>query len=381
MKTNGKINILQMVNGFGIGGGELKLLELVKHLNKDKYNVVVCSVGQGGSLQPQFEKYCPKVHVFSKSHKFDLSLIFKVARLMASEKIHIVQTTLFYADVIGAFAAKLARVPVVLSWEAVTHGSYKKLQRLAFDVAQKNIDLIVTVSDAINRKVVRERKIMPDKVKTIHYGVDTSKFRMAEELGICKRKELQFKEDDILVGVVARLTEQKGHRYLIEAAKGLVDRIPKIKFVFVGDGPLRKVLENQIAEAQFSNHFHFLNMRNDINEIINAFDIFVLPSLYEGLPNVILEAMACGIPVVATAVDGTPEAVVDGVTGLLVPPKSPDALREALLTVLLDEKRLRKMGKMGRKRIEESFTLDKQVKMFEELYDFYGSKLDFSSQS
>ena len=119
-----KINLLHIVNGFAIGGGELKLLELVKNLvekRADKYNVTVCSVGQGGTLQPEFEKLGIKVLVIEKKHKFDISQVWKVRKIIKEEKIDLVQTTLFYADVIGALAAKLAGVDAVISWDTVSH--------------------------------------------------------------------------------------------------------------------------------------------------------------------------------------------------------------------------------------------------------------------
>ena len=365
-----RLNILQLVNGFAIGGGELKLLELVAKLNKDKYNVIVCSVGQGGPLQDDFEKVSSKVYVFSKVHRFDFSLILKVVKLMKREQINIVQTTLFYADVIGAAAAWLAKVPVVISWDVVTH-PFNKLHSTAYHLAQRNMNRVITVSDAINRQVVKERKVDPTKVKTIHYGVDHTKYKSYSDTSVMKRKEFGFKKDDVILGTVARLTEQKGHKYLIEAAYAITRKFPKVKFAFIGDGPLRQNLQQQISHLGLDSHFSFLGFRNDIPEIVGMLDVFVLPSLYEGLPNVVLEVMACGKPVVATAVDGTPEAVTDGTTGILVPPRDPQALETAIIELLSDHNRRFIMGQEARKRMETIFSLDKQVEKFEKLYDSF----------
>lgn len=368
MNSHRRINILQLVNGFAIGGGELKLLELVKNVSTEKYNTFVCSVGQGGPLQEEFKKVCPNVYVLNKKHRFDISLVFKVAKLMKKEKIDIVQTTLFYADVIGAIAAKMAKVSVVISWEVVTQ-SFKAIHRMAYKVAQRNIDMVITVSDAINKKMVEVRKIGSRKVKTIHYGVDLTKFHLNGQEKSLRRKELGFSDNDILVGTVARLTEQKGHKYLLPAAQGIVKRFRNVKFVFIGDGPLRSDIESQICSLNIKSNCKLLGFRTDVKEILNLFDVFVLPSLYEGLPNVVLEAMACGNPVVATAVDGTVEAVEHGVTGLLVSPKNPEALEEALISLITDKDKMILMGKNGRKRVEKFFSLDKQIEKFEELYD------------
>ena len=139
-----KLNILHLVNGFAIGGGEIGLLTLTRLLNKEKFNQVICAVGQGGALQEEFEKGGHRVEVINKKHSFDFSQIVQVARLMQEEKIDIVLTTLFYADVIGAFAAKRANVPVDISWEVVSH-PFKYRHMFGYKRALKHIDMVVPV--------------------------------------------------------------------------------------------------------------------------------------------------------------------------------------------------------------------------------------------
>ncbi|MBC8184191.1 glycosyltransferase [candidate division KSB1 bacterium] len=370
MNFERKLNILHLVNGFAIGGGELKLLELAENLDKKNYNQVVCSVGQGGPLQERFEKACSKVFVFPKKHRFDITLVFKVARLIKNENIDIVQTTLFYADIIGVIAGKFTKVPVVISWDVVTQ-PFKPIHKFAFKHVKKYIDMIVTVSDAIKKKAIEERKMDANKVQTIHYGVDTNKFIREKSKTRAIKKELNVKENELLIGVVARMTVQKGHKYLVEAVGRIKDEIPGTKFILVGDGPLRKDIEDQISELQLTSFFKLLGFRNDVEDLLTVFDIFVLPSLWEGLPNVVLEAMACSNPVIATAVDGTPEAVQDGETGLLVPSKQPEPLADAILKLVKDKKLRAQMSKNGRKRVEEEFSLAGQIEKFEKLYHSY----------
>ena len=311
---NRKINMLQMVNGFAVGGGEIKLLELIKLLNTEKYNITICSVGQGGPLQSEFEKLGHEVVVFPKKFSFDFSLVTKVAQLMKDKEIDLVQTTLFYADVIGAYAAYLAKVPIVVSWEAVSH-PYRARHLMAYKLAKRKIDMVVAVSDAIRHQVVEERGVEPEKATTIHYGIDLDKYSISNKL---TRADIGVRENDIVLGTVARYTDQKGHKYLIAAAPQIVEKFPNVRFVFVGDGPNRADMEKQIQQLGLQDHFLLLGFRDDVVDLLNIFDVFVLPSLYEGLPNVVLEAMACWKPVVATGVDGTVEAVkiiVDKYTG------------------------------------------------------------------
>jgi glycosyltransferase involved in cell wall biosynthesis len=167
------------------------------------------------------------------------------------------------------------------------------------------------------------------------------------------------------------LHPQKGHQYLITAAAEVVERYPNVRFVFVGDGILRAELERLVDNLKLKDKILFLGFRHDVDELLHTFDIFVLPSLYEGLPNVVLEAMACGKPVIATAVDGSPEAITDGVSGILVPPKDSDALSKAILHLLENKKMRVEMGKKSRKKVTDYFSLEKQMQQFQILYDHH----------
>jgi len=363
-----KINVLFIVNGFAIGGGELKVLDLVKGLNqwhKNEFRTVVCSVGQSGPLYQRFVDLGVKTVVFEKKRAFDFSLIGKVARVIREEKVDIVHTTLFYADVIGAVAARIAGVNKIISWEAVTE-PYGLKHLLAYRIASELYTKSVAVSEAIEMKVRREYKVPSKKTMTIHYGVDLEKFTPSDGSGL--RKELGINKGDVVFGTVARFTEQKGHRYLIEAAKKVVKSNGSAHFVLVGDGPLREEIEIMIKDMGVEKHFHLLGFRTDVDRLLNSFDVFVLPSLYEGLPNAVLEAMAAGLPVIATAVDGTPEAVLHRETGLLVKSKDSEVLADSILTLCNNEKMRKEFGEKGRLRVEEHFSWQGEVTKFASLY-------------
>ncbi|MBN2090018.1 glycosyltransferase [candidate division KSB1 bacterium] len=378
MSVKRKLNVLQLVNGFAIGGGEIGLLTLVKLLNREKYHQVICAVGQGGPLQPDFEATGYRVEVFNKKRSFDFSLITKVAKLMQEEKIDIVLTTLFYADVIGAFASNRAGVPVDISWEVVSH-PFKFHHTYAYKRALRHIDMVVPVSHAIGRQVMAERGVPQSKIHTIHYGVDIEKYNVRD--GVAKRAELGLRPDEVVFGTNARMTHQKGHVYLIEAAQEVVKKFPNVRFVLAGDGPLRADIENQIKNANLEKNFLLLGFRNDIADLLPAYDMYVLPSLFEGLPNQVLEAMSCGKGVIATAVDGTVEAVVEGETGFLVPSKDSGALTKALLNVLENRQLFTKFGESSRKRIEQNFTIEQEIQKFESLFDtLYAQKTGTSGK-
>ena len=168
-----------------------------------------------------------------------------------------------------------------------------------------------------------------------------------------------------VVLTVARLDEQKGHRYLLEAAA----QIPEAQFVLAGDGPLRTSLEAQARSLGVEERVKFLGYRSDIADLLADCDVFVLPSLYEGLPLSILEAMSAGKPVIATHIGGTDEAVIAGETGLLVPPANPTALAAAIRSVLTDRPLAQRLASAGRARVEQEFSATKMVQQVMDVYD------------
>ncbi|MFQ5640276.1 MAG: glycosyltransferase [bacterium] len=370
MTERRKINVLQLVEGLNWGGAETKLMELIAHMDSSRFNTTVCSLGMGDRIKEKFGELDVKFVNFARRNRFDPKLLWDVNKLIRHEKIDVVMTTLFYADVVGPLARSFTPAKAVFSWETISAPEWLLTRRLlAYKFAMNFCDKVISVSHATAKWLVEKRGVSKQKVMVIPYGVNLELFHEGGNEAL--RKSLGVSEKETLIGVVARLHPQKGHRYLIEAAESLVRDFPALKFAFVGDGELRTELEQRIKAAKLEKHFLFLGFRNDVKDLLRTFDIFVLPSLYEGLPNVILEAMASGLPVVATAVDGTPELIEDDVTGYLVPPKDPAALATKISALLKDEKRRHDFGSRGRRRIEEEYSLEKQVENFQNLYEKY----------
>ena len=367
MNVEKKINVLQIVEGFGRGGAELKLLELVKYMDRTKFNTTFCSLGLDEGLDDEFENIGVNSVTMKRKRRIDLGLLFKVVRLIREEKIDVVMTTLFYADVLGAIAGKLSGVKAIFSWETISSPEWLLHRRLLpYRFAVRFCNRVIAVSHATARFLWEKRGVPCNKIIVLPYGVDLKKYSVQKDYEM--RKKLGLNGRDRIVGVVGRLEPQKGHIYLIHSAKKIINRFPDVKFVFAGEGYLQGELEIAIRENGLDKYFVLLGFRSDIPDVLKAFDIFTLPSLFEGLPNVVLEAMAAGKPVVASAVDGTVEAVVDDVTGFLVPPKNTEALQESLMKLLEDADLAEQMGLSGRKRVEEHFSLEKQVRRVEQLY-------------
>jgi glycosyltransferase involved in cell wall biosynthesis len=290
-----------------------------------------------------------------------------------THQIDIVQTTLFWADFVGTLAARSARAPVVISWETVSHEGdpyHQQWQRRAgYRLAMRFADKVVAVSHEIKDSLIHRRGLEADMIEVIHYGVDLDKFHPNGRLE-SKRNELGLKEDEIIIALIARLEEVKGHRFYVEAFSRLAKKHPQVSTIFVGDGSCRAALEKMVREARLEGRVRFLGIRHDVSEILNAVDLVVLPAIAgEGLPNVVLEAMACGKPIVATTVGGTGEAVRHGENGFLVPARDVSGMQKALEEILCNRARISQFGKNSRAIAEKEFSLQKQIASFEKLYD------------
>lgn len=365
--TARKIKVLQLIEGLNLGGAETKLLELVAHMNRDRFETMVCSLGIGDRIREEFEKLGVEFVTMPRHRRIDPALVFKVARLIRRRQIDVVMTTLFYADVLGALAGALSTPRAVFSWETVSAPEWLLTHRLwAYRFAMRFCDRVISVSHATAKWLTEKRGVPAHKVVVIPYGVNLDLYRAGENPEL--RAKLGIDPQMRVVGVVARLHPQKGHCYLIDAARTIVARHPQTRFVFVGDGELRAELERLVRVSGLTENFMFLGFRKDVKDLMRMFDVFCLPSLYEGLPNVVLEAMATAKPVVATAVDGTPELVVNNETGYLVPAADPGALAERILSLVQNQELARAFGKNGEEHVKADFSLQKQVEGFQNLF-------------
>jgi len=240
----------------------------------------------------------------------------------------------------------------------------KLLDRLAFG----GRPFVIFTSESDRRTGIERDGIREEDSTVIPYGIDVSSFgKHYDRNGIYK--ELGIPPDHRIVGNVARLAAQKGHTYLIEAAKIVLSRHGNVTFVIVGDGALRGKLNAQTVRAGIAERFVFTGQRSDIPRLLNAFDVFVMPSLFEGLCMAVLEALAVALPVVATPVGGIPSSVAEGETGRLVPPRDADALANAILWMLEHPAEAREMGLRGRQLVEANFTMEAMLAGTEAVYD------------
>ena len=364
-----KIKIIHIITGIAVGGAENHLLSLLGKLDRRKYKIDLAYLKDKAELKDAFESIgISPIRIDLKSN-YDLIALWRLFRLIKRERYNIVHTHLFHADTYGTLAAYLAKVPIIISSK---HNDEEFLQKLVYKMLHRVTTLfskkIIALSDHVKDYVVRIGVGNPDKVKTIYYGLDwrpydnlNRSYTVREEFGIDKRT--------ILIGTIARLTKQKGLKYLLEAFRQVLDTEKNCKLMIVGRGELEDELKNLSKELGIEDKVIFTGFREDIPEIMHSLDIFVLPSLWEGLGRVFLEAMAARKPIVATNVSAIPEVIANGETGILVPPRNPGALVKGILHLIKNPDAVIRMGEAGRKRLEEKFSIEEMVRKTKEIYE------------
>ena len=270
----------------------------------------------------------------------------------------------------GTVLARMAGVPVVVNALVISATYYPRwfapFSWLCFLFAHHAI----ANSRGVHDDCVRHWWFPARKITTIPNPVDTSAWPCRDQtLRAQTRAELGLSDEQMVMGVVARLSGQKGHKYLFDALAQVADERPETVLILVGEGPLLGELTAYAEKLGLAERIHFLGRRNDVPRLLQAFDLFCLPSLFEGMPNVVLEGMAAGLAVISTTVPGAVELVVPGETGWLIPVADSAALAEALREALSDRDRLLAYGQAGRRRVEQDFDLAVIIRRYLEFYE------------
>jgi glycosyltransferase involved in cell wall biosynthesis len=305
------------------------------------------------------------------SGRWPSGLMATVSRHLRSGEYDLLHTHEYKGNLIGGWSAWRLGVPSVASVRGYTDRTLplRIYKWLDLGVTLHLFTRIVTVSEAVRRQVLRAG-YPARRVLTLHDAVDTATFSPDRfQLGARVRKELGCTEDHLLVCAVGRLSPEKGHGFLLAAFREVVVAVPEARLVLVGEGPLRSRLQAQVAGLTLSDHVIFVGYRDDVEAVIAASDLLVMPSLREGFGDPIIEAMALGRPVIASRVGGIVETVHDGETGLLVPPGDPDALAQAIVNLLRDPQARERMGLRGRQVALGEFGVERLADGLAKLYN------------
>jgi glycosyltransferase involved in cell wall biosynthesis len=353
-------------------GAQVHLAALVRGLDRERFSPEVRCLMRGGPLFDELAREGLAVE------SFDLSTIYgprawraflRLVRTWRRARPDVVHCYLVSANIFGALAARAAGIPVVTSRRDVGISRNWRLRFLEETVVNPLVDVVTANSVSVAAAARRERFLAAEKVTLIPNSVDLRRFDPARHSAEAARTALGLSPDDTVVGSVGHLSPVKGHADLLEAAAVLARRVPRLRVVLVGDGPLRASLTETARSLGIADRVVFTGVRDDVPVVLAAMDVFALPSRTEGMSNALLEAMAMARPVVATAVDGNADLVRDGVTGRLVPPRDPAALGSALSALLDDPAAARSVGCAARRHVADEHSLPLMVSRYERLYE------------
>jgi sugar transferase (PEP-CTERM/EpsH1 system associated) len=359
-----KINVMHVLPSLEIGGMENGVVNLVNGLNRSIYKPLICCLEREGKFRKRLKD---DVKIYNLKQKAGLRYQLPIAlmNIFKNEEINIVHTHNFYTCLYGVIAAYMAKVPVIIHGEhgLVLQDKYRR--KIVVKYLTNFADTIVSVSNDLKRKIVRDVGIKKNKIVLIENGIDIGKYD--SRLSRADFYSIPgIKKGDIVIGSVGRMIPVKDYKTLIFAFEKAVKRISKLKLLLVGDGPSKEELE--ILSEDLGVEDKFAGTRNDVNKLYTRMDIFALSSLSEGMSNVVLEAMASKLPVLATEVGSNNELIDNGKTGYLVPVASPDELAKKICLLSSDLKNARKMGKAGYERIKARYSLAVMITKYEKLY-------------
>jgi glycosyltransferase involved in cell wall biosynthesis len=363
--------VMMFSNATERAGAEEHILELLRRLDRRLFRLhLACPdvlLGKYGNDIPKDVHVTPII----LDHLSDIRGAIRLARTVRQRKIDVLHSHMFRASLFASPIGTLCGVPVIIETTHVRETWRKGWFKSKFIVDRAIshlIDRYIAVSEANSRYLIGQKGIPEKKVSVIQNGCSIERVDppRAHPEGI--RESLGFSKGDLVLLVMARLEPQKGHRILLQALSLLRAEFPSIRLICLGTGALKDELTKTARDLGLENIVRFVGFRSNVGDWLAAVDIGVLPSFYEGLPLTAVETLAAGIPLVATAVDGTPEVVIDGETGHLVPPGDPAAMADAIGRLARQPELRRKFALAGRARVLKRFTIQRQVEQTSNLY-------------
>ncbi len=366
-----KIKVVQLAEDLKVGGLERTLAYIVNNLDPSIFSVEVWCLARGGAIADELQKNGHLLRILNLNNYFNPWKVIQLAGLLRHEKVSILHSHAYFANTMGRMAAILARVPVRFAHIQSSHWSSDERSSrnyLVDRLLSHFTSRVIACSDSAARFQLEALKINPRKVITIYNCTDVERYANQGATGT-QRKELGIGEDDLVIGSVGRLEKLKGHRLLLEVTRDLIESFPTLKLVIIGDGEEREVLEKKRSDLGLVNHVILTGIRNDVEKLLPVLDVYVQPTIgREGLPLTVVEAMAAKLPVVASDIGGTREAVLHKQTGILVAPGDKDGLARALSQILRDREMRCLMSQEGWKLCKQKFGVTHMVEALTTLY-------------
>ncbi|MEO7540200.1 MAG: glycosyltransferase family 4 protein [Pyrinomonadaceae bacterium] len=365
-----KLKVLHLTSTrYGIGGVERLLMEMSSRFDRDAFDVSYCNLfcdadGQGAFPTAVRERGLQTFEIKGRSWGALPGMVLNVAKLLRRERFEIIHLHMLQATIVGGLAAKFpgSSTKVIVTRHYTDELSHhpSAIKKLDAQITS-SADAVIAISEYVKRDLLSVG-VPPKKVSVIYNGTVVANSPAQSGAGAGSSG------DQLYIGTIGSLTERKGHEYLIRSFPLILEQFPNARLIIVGEGPEHEKLEQLRKETDPDERITLLGFQSDVRPILMNFDLYVHPSVHEPFGISILEAMAARKCVVATAVDGVPEIVVDGETGILAKPRDPEQLAAAICEVLRDDDTRRQMGEKGRRRVEEFFDLDITVRRYESLY-------------
>jgi glycosyltransferase involved in cell wall biosynthesis len=367
-----------LISDLEFGGAQRQVVELANHMDAGRFQVHVCALADYVPVANRLRDRDHRLHIIRKQHKFDFSIVSRLAALFRRLNAQVVHTFLFDAEFFGRLAGRMARLPAVVGSERNTDYVPKRRHVLAFALTRRWNDIIIANSGAGAAFHQKTFNVPKTKFRVIHNGVNANRFSPGD--GSRLRNELGVSEGTVIAGMFASFKAQKNHPLLLQAAAKVVARVPNVRFLFVGDElykgmsgstEYKEQVQALVTKLGLAKHCLFVGNRENVEDYYRACDFTVLPSLFEGTPNVALESMACGVPVIATNVSDNAMVVPDAKVGFIVPSGNQDALAERIEILVTDHERRRTMARNARQWILAEFSgqrlADKTAAVYEEV--------------
>jgi glycosyltransferase involved in cell wall biosynthesis len=377
------IKIVRILARLNIGGPAIHVVNLTAGLNPERFqSLLVTGVenpDEGSMLDYALSRgiqplILPEIVNEFRLKPRDGKALLHLYQLMRRERPHIVHTHTAKAGFLGRLAARLAGVPLIVHTYHghVLHGYYGATKNYLLRRMERALacitDQIITVSELVKRDLIYYRVAAAEKIAVLQLGFDLAPFRSCQNQRGHLRREYGLDEHSQLVGIVGRIVPVKNHRLFLDAAARVAAREESVRFVIVGDGALRREMEDYASVIGLAGRTIFTGWRRDLPKIYADLNVLVVSSDNEGTPVSAIEAMAAGLPVVATRVGGLPDLVTDGENGLLTPAKNPDAMATAILGLLQDSPSATRLGQTARTMTQERFAVERLVADTERLY-------------
>jgi glycosyltransferase involved in cell wall biosynthesis len=348
------------------------MLTIARNLDRTRFEMDIYCVIGGGELLEEIEGMGYSVRIIPAYVSGSISRyrpieMLRLARELRQGRYDLVHTHLFQADAIGRTAALVAGVPKLVK-SLHNMGAWKKWHHLFVDgCLASRTDRVICCSEALRESAIRQENIDPSRVLTIYHGVDEARFRPAVDR-VSYFRQVGLDPSRRLVGTVGRPIAEKGHEHLLDAVPTILAEHPDVQFLIVGEGPLRRAHVQRVERESLSHLVRFAGARPDIPELLSLMDVFVFPSVREGFGIAVLEAMAAGVPVVASDIRPISEIVAHGRTGLLVKAANPPELASTINRLLGDEGLQRRLRANALDHVKANFTESQMVKSIESVY-------------